>query len=222
MARRLRLQFAQKLRDIFALGRKSRSALSPLRLVAQQIPILLHRRAAPGGIDNHRVHFSLFKCRDHSLRQSSGLRFQARVQHERAATGLLAGNDHFASFRGKHARGGGIYAWKEDLLHAAGQHSNPAPWRTSGLNGRWQTLKQSRRNIGKQRLHGGQAFRQPLLNSHRRAAATANRSSDRRATAGPASAAAPDAGTSQTAIVERAARQRRAGCFAQSARASAR
>ena len=58
---------------------------------------------------------------------------------------LLAGNDHFAPFRGEHASGGRVHMREEDLLHASAQHAH-AP--TRGFLGRMEEGSRSNKRAG--------------------------------------------------------------------------
>ena len=73
------------------LARESRGPFGPLRIIAQQVTVLLHRRSATGRVDDDRVHIGRFEHCDHLLRQRSGIVFQPGVEHERAATLLARG-----------------------------------------------------------------------------------------------------------------------------------
>ena len=62
-----------------------------------------------------------FEGGDHLLCHRGGVGLKTGVDHERAATWLIARDDDLAAFGGEHARGGCVDVREEDLLHAAGQ-----------------------------------------------------------------------------------------------------
>src|ERR1700722_9104161 len=127
VAWRARRQFAQNLRDVFAFSAEGSGACSPRWVVAQQMTILLHGRTATGGIDDDGVHIGGLEGRNHRSRQPGGLFIQAGVQHERPPTLLCLGDDNLAALGGERSGSSPVYALKEHLLYAAGEHTNPAP-----------------------------------------------------------------------------------------------
>ena len=92
--------------------------------VAEQPPVLLHRRSAPRRVDNDRVHAGRLERGDRLLGEPDGLLRATGVQRQRAAAPLPARNDHVASLGRQHPRGGGVDPREEHRLHAAGQHAD--------------------------------------------------------------------------------------------------
>lgn len=120
------VEFAEDFGDVFAFCGEGAGSVGPLRVVAQEMAVLLHGGTAAGGVDDDGVDVGAIEEVDDLARHCGGLLFQPGVDHESSAAGLILGSDDFAAFRGEHARGGGVDVGEEDLLHASGEHSDAA------------------------------------------------------------------------------------------------
>ncbi len=76
--------------------------------------------AAAGGVDDDGVYVGGFEEGDQVAGHDGGLVFEAGVDHEGSAAGLIGGGDYFAAFGGEDSGGGGVYVREEDRLDAAG------------------------------------------------------------------------------------------------------
>jgi len=85
--------------------------------------VLFHGGTAAGGIDDDGVDVRLFEEGDDAASHLGGLVFEAGVDHERAAAGLICGSDDFAAFGGEDSGGCGVDVREEDLLNAAGEQA---------------------------------------------------------------------------------------------------
>ena len=105
-----------------------RRPLGVRRVVAQQLGVLLHRRAAAGRVD-HDARPRRPPRRRRSSRRANPCASASRplCTRQRAAAALRARHDHVAALGRQHPRGGGVDAGEERPLHAAGQHADPAP-----------------------------------------------------------------------------------------------
>src|SRR5215208_3691012 len=121
-----RAKFLEELRDVADLRAESLRPLRVLRIVAQQVIVLLHRRATARGVDDDVVQVQVLEGVYGLAREVQGLLLAARVGGEGAATTLLGGH-YLATLGGQNAYGGGVDGGEEDPLHAARQHGDPAP-----------------------------------------------------------------------------------------------
>src|SRR5712692_6703353 len=154
LARRARFKLGEHFRDVFAARGKSLGALGISRVVAQQITIVLQIGAAPGGIADDDVHTRALERVNQPPRQLQCRFFLARVDHQSAAAALLARRNHFAAFGGEDPRGGIIYVWKQDALHAPEQDADAQSRRALRLHPLRRFREQrAKRNSGKQHLH---------------------------------------------------------------------
>ena len=161
VTRRLGRELAEDLRDVPAFSTEGSGAGRPCRIVAEEVSILLHGRAAAGGVDDDRVHLGGFKDGDHAAGEASGLIFQARVDHESAAAWLGARDNHLAAFRGEDADGRLVDVLEEDLLNTAGEHANAAARRVGMpdvADAGGQAAEEIERDAREQRLHRHQAL----------------------------------------------------------------
>ena len=113
----------ERLGDVADLRRESRGPRGPLRVVRQQLAVLLHRRAAAG-----RVHHDLSTGWAALRTPRSAARAKARassscagVQRERAAAALAGRRDDVAALGGEHPGGRGVDVAEEHALDAAGE-----------------------------------------------------------------------------------------------------
>src|SRR5829696_264102 len=118
-------ELLQELRDVADLRAESLRPLGVLGVVAQQIAVLLHRRAAAGGVDDDVVQVQVLEGVYCLAGKVQGLLLAARVGGEGAATTLFGG-DYLAALGGEDADGCGVDGGEEDPLHAACQDADPA------------------------------------------------------------------------------------------------
>src|SRR5918995_3424306 len=118
-------EFLKELRDITDLRAESLRPLCVLRVVAQQVTVLLHRRATTCGVDDDVVQVQLLEGVYGLAGEVQGLLLAARVGGEGAATTLLGGHN-FAALGGQNADRGGVDCGEEDPLDAARQDTDPA------------------------------------------------------------------------------------------------
>ena len=167
-ARRPRLQAGQHLRDVAALGGQGPGARRVGRVVPQQAPVFLQRRAAAGRVDHDRVDVGQrrFEGVDEAPRQRLGFAFEAGVHHQRAAAALPRRDHHLAALGREHARRGGVDAAEEDPLHATEQQGHaPPPLPPRGDHGRQRRPDAVERDRRGHRLQGAQASRQQVRQS---------------------------------------------------------
>src|SRR5271156_1498934 len=115
---------AEDFGDVFALCGECAGAISPLRVVAEEVAVPLHRGAATGGVDNDRVDVGSFEEGDQISSHLGGLVFEAGVDHESSAAGLAGWSDDLEAFCGEDTRCGCVDVREEDLLDAASEHTN--------------------------------------------------------------------------------------------------
>src|SRR5208283_3610852 len=95
-----------------------------LRIVVQQITIVLHARSAAGSVANHDSNFPPLECVNGPRPEIKPCLLFSSVDHERTATALIPGDDHFATFRSQYAGSGGVDLGEEDSLHASEQQTH--------------------------------------------------------------------------------------------------
>ncbi len=119
-------KLAENLCDVFALCGEGGGTGGPFGVVAEQVAVLLHRGAAAGSVDDDGIDVGGFEHGDDVAGHRGGLVFEAGVDHQGPAAGLILWRDDLAAFSGEHARGGGVDVGEEDLLDASGQHADAA------------------------------------------------------------------------------------------------
>ena len=110
-----RRQLAEDLGDVFALCGEGGGAGCPFGVVAEEVAVLLHGGAAAGGVDDDGVDVGGLEEGDDVARHCGGLLFEAGVDHQGSAAGLVFGRDDLAAFSGEDACGGGVDVGEEDL-----------------------------------------------------------------------------------------------------------
>src|SRR5215204_4715285 len=118
-------KFLKELRDIADLRAENLRPLCVLRVVAQQVTVLLHRRATTCGVDDDVVQVQILEGVYGLAGEVQGLLLAARVSGEGAATTLLGGHN-LAALGGQNADRGGVDWREEDPLDAARQDTDPA------------------------------------------------------------------------------------------------
>ena len=126
IARRLGREFAEDFCDVFAFCGEGAGAVGPFGVIAEEMAILLHGRAAAGGVDDDGIDVGALEEVDDGAGHRGGLFFEAGVDHEGSAAGLILRGDDFAALGGQNARGGGVDVGEEDLLYTAGKHADAA------------------------------------------------------------------------------------------------
>src|SRR5216683_3460081 len=124
MPRRGRPQIGQELAEIGDLRRHRLGSRGPLGIVAQQVRILLHGRAATRRIDDDHVDAGLLECLDQAAGEGCRLGAPAVVQRQRSAAALAGRDDDITPLAGQHSRRGQVDLREEHLLHAARQHAD--------------------------------------------------------------------------------------------------
>ena len=93
----------------------------------EQVPVLLHRRAAARHVGDDVVDVERARTRAIVAPGPGQRRLLAPgVQLQRAAALLVAGHDHVVALGGQHPHGGLVDAVEEHVLHAARQQRHPA------------------------------------------------------------------------------------------------
>ena len=115
---------------------KALGAIGVLGVVAQQVPVLLERRAAAGGVDDDGVERQRLEGVDVAARQIARGLALARVHLQRAAAALPRRAVDDAAVGGQHAHGGGVRL-AEELRHDAALDE---PHAVARLAHRWRDL----------------------------------------------------------------------------------
>jgi len=118
-----RLEFGEDFGDVAALCREGSGAFGPLRIVAEEVAVVLHRGTTAGGVDDDGVDVGLLEEFDDAAGHGGGLIVESGVDHQRPAARLIARRDYFAAFGGEDAGGGFVDVGEEDLLDASGEHA---------------------------------------------------------------------------------------------------
>jgi hypothetical protein len=121
IARRERRELGEDLGDVAAFCGEGCGSGGPGGVVAEEMAVLLHGGTAAGGVDDNGVDCGLLEEGDDATGHFGGLVFEAGVEHERAAAGLICGDDDFAALGGEDSGGGCVDVGEEDLLDAAGE-----------------------------------------------------------------------------------------------------
>src|SRR4051812_24110896 len=123
----------QELRDVLDLRRELLRSVGVLGVVTQEIRVLLHGRAASGGVYYDVVQVLLLESVDGLAGEVQGLFLAPGVGGESPTTALVLGGDYLAALGGEHADGRGVDLGEEYLLHAAGEDADSlaplADWR---------------------------------------------------------------------------------------------
>ena len=91
-------------------------------IVGEQRSVLLHRRSAPGAVDDDVVDVESLHLGDEIAHPPQRGLLAAGMDLERSAAALQRRNQHFAAVGGEHPRGGSIDVREERVLHAPGEH----------------------------------------------------------------------------------------------------
>ena len=126
IARRDRWKFAEDLGDVFALCGEGGGTGCPCGVVAEEVAVFLHGGAAACGVDDDGVYVGGLEEGDDVASHCGGLLFEAGVDHQGSAAGLVFGRDDLAAFSGEDSRGGSVDVGEEDLLDAAAEHADSA------------------------------------------------------------------------------------------------
>ena len=142
---------------------RRRERLGPLgvrRVVAEQVAVLLHGRAAAGRVDHHLVDPGGVEGLDGRPGERLGLGLAAGVQAEGAAAALGGRGDDLAAVGGQDPGGGRVDLGEEHPLDAAGEHPDPPPARPGGRGDLGDLLQAAQG--GQEPLHGRQPPSQPV------------------------------------------------------------
>lgn len=120
------LEFGEDFSDVPTFCGEGAGALGPLRVVAEEVTVVLHGGTAAGGVDYYGVDVGVLEEFDDAACHCGGLVVQARVDHQGSAAGLIGRRDYFAAFGGENAGGGFVDVGEEDLLDASGKHADTA------------------------------------------------------------------------------------------------
>src|ERR687889_99002 len=118
-------KFLKELRDIADIRAENLRPLRVLRVVTQQVSVLLHSRAAARGVDDDVVQVQALEGIYGLAGEVQRLLLAARVCGEGAAATLFGGH-HLATFCGQDADRSGVDVGEENPLHAARQDTDPA------------------------------------------------------------------------------------------------
>ena len=151
-------EFREDFGDVAAFCGEGAGARGPVGIVAEEMAVLLHGGTAAGGVDDDGFDLGLLKERDDAAGHFGGLVFEAGVDHECSAAGLICGGDDFTAFGGQDSGGCGVDVREEDLLNAAGEHAYAAARSGGGSGARWLLACEVRGDHGKKRFHCGEAF----------------------------------------------------------------
>src|SRR5215204_2081794 len=103
-----RTQLLQKLRDILDLVGERLRPLGVLGVITQQVSVILHRRAAPGGVDHHVVKVLLLEGVYGFSGEAERLLLAPGMRAKSAAAALVLGRDDLAAFGGEDPNGRGV------------------------------------------------------------------------------------------------------------------
>ena len=185
-------------------------ARRPRGIVGEQALVLLHRRPAPGGVDDDRARRR--PCSKASMVRRANARASsaaAGVQRERAAAALRRRRHDLAALGRQHADGRVVDVREDEPLHAAGQqadrHAGAGRRRACARARRASAIDSDdrRRQLGQRAQPRGQQVQQPA------ALRAAAESSGRPAAAPARAAAARDTAPPRTAPSGTADRRRR-------------
>ena len=127
-----RTERVEELREVPHLRRQRRRPRRPLGGVSEQPLVLLHRRAAPGRVDDDYVDTSRLERLDGPLCEPGALGGPPGVQRQRPAAPLCARDDHVAPLGGEDPCRRRVDPGIEHRLHAAGEHADDGPPLSAG------------------------------------------------------------------------------------------
>ena len=163
-----RAELGEELRQVADPRRQRRRPGRHRRLgeVAEQPLVLLHRRPAPGGVDDDRVHLRRLERLDRPRGEPRRLRHPPGVQRQRPAAALLARDHDIAPLGREHPRGRRVDLREEHRLDAAGEHPDhraplPARRHPRGEPARRQRPGGRRREPQRRRGGGRQPAQRP-------------------------------------------------------------
>jgi len=126
----------KELRDVADLGRESEGALGPIGVVIEEVPIVLHRRAAPGRVRRDVV--TALELLDRLLGEPPGRVLVAGVEVQGAAAARPLRRGDVVALRSENSGGRLVHLREEDSLDAALEEPDTA----APLAGRGQVLGQ--------------------------------------------------------------------------------
>jgi hypothetical protein len=148
---------AEDFGDVFTFLGEGLGPSGPLGVVAEQVAVLLHGRAAAGCVDDDGVDVGGFEERDEIAGHGGSLIFEAGMDQEGSAAGLTGRGDDVEAFGAQDSGGGGVDVGEEDLLDAAGKHADTASLFFGGcIDLRGHGPCEVCGHIGEESFHGGE------------------------------------------------------------------
>ena len=114
----------QELRDVADLGREGEGALGPVGVVVEEVPVVLHRRAAPGRVRRDVV--TALELLDRLLGEPPGRVLVAGVEMQGAAAARSLRRGDVVALRSENSGSRVVHLRKEDSLDAALQEPDSA------------------------------------------------------------------------------------------------
>lgn len=156
MAPGARGKFGEEFGDVFAFCGEALGASGVGGIIAENVGVVFHVRAATGGVDDDGIDVGLFEDVDGVAGEAEGGGFFSGMDAERATAGLILWGDNFAAFRGEDAGGGGVDVREKGALDTAEEKADTATlFALSESDGRDGF---DGRDGREQRVHGGDGF----------------------------------------------------------------
>ena len=141
-------------------SRERGRSLGPLRIVAQEVGVVLHRRAATRRVHGH--HVAALECLDGQPRERAGWAVVPSVELERTAAARLGRRHHLVTVGRQDPRGRRVHAAEEHSLYAALEQPDPcAPLAAGGGHGWRRRLGRASRGQLQHRAEAGEPSEQP-------------------------------------------------------------
>ena len=137
----------QELTDVLDEGGERGGLLGVVRVVFEELAILLQRRAAAGGVGQNSLHIQGEEDVDVAAGEATGRLKVAGVDRESAAAGLLRRDEHLAAIAGQDAHRGLVEIGVEDRRDTPREQGDPmgragAPGRLGNRRQREDALRQ--------------------------------------------------------------------------------
>src|SRR5215470_19298401 len=131
MARTARAKLCQNFRNVLALRGEVSGAVCISGIVAQQVTVFLHIRAAARSIRDNRFDIGLLERVDRFFGKLDSGSFFARMHQQCTAAPLRAWSNNFTTLCGEHTNSCCIDVRKEFALHATKQEPYAPALRTN-------------------------------------------------------------------------------------------